>query len=606
MRSTVIALSLCLSLAHAAAAQMPRLAINDNRVSAGTLKNGLLELNLEITKGMWHPDGDGDAGVDVIALGEAGKRAMVPAPLIRVPLGTRVRARIHNKLDESMMVYGLNNTHALADSIRLQPGETREFTITASKPGNYVYAAWRSFRVASAENPAAGNDMTAGGAFVVDAPGAPQNDRVLVMNMMVDTTRVPRVQGFTSILATINGKSWPHTERFAHDVGDTIVWRVLNASIIPHPMHLHGFYYDVLSRTHRGVDTTYAPNAVRKVVTELLIGGTAMTMRWVPERAGNWLFHCHLTAHTQLHGPVVGAMKASGKHEHDAMHGMSNLMLGIVVRGSVRADAADREKRRLVATQSDSLPGDVVTRFNYSLDGARNDKAAGPVIVIHKDQPTAITVVNQTNEATAVHWHGIELESFSDGVAGFGGHGTRVSPLIAPGDSFTARMTPPRAGTFIYHTHVDELRQQRGGLYGALLVVDPKTYDASSERVILLGSPNDSAAQIGVWFNGEKQPDVFLEAGKTYRLRFIQIMTTRPAMYVALLDPSGKMSEWKLVAKDGADLPAHQSNTGPARQSTSNGETYDVMFTPNVAGTWKLEARANNGNVFGSMMVTVR
>ena len=67
MRSTLLALSLCLSFANAAGAQLPRLAINDNRVSAGSLKNGILDLDLQITKGMWHPDGDGDAGVDAIA-----------------------------------------------------------------------------------------------------------------------------------------------------------------------------------------------------------------------------------------------------------------------------------------------------------------------------------------------------------------------------------------------------------------------------------------------------------------------------------------------------------------------------------------------------------
>ena len=48
----------------------------------------------------------------------------------------------------------------------------------------------------------------------------------------------------------------------------------------------------------------------------------------------------------------------------------------------------------------------------------------------------------------------------------------RSSP---PGDSFTVLMTPPRAGTFIYHTHADELAQLTGGLYGALLVIPAHT-----------------------------------------------------------------------------------------------------------------------------------
>ena len=79
--------------------------------------------------------------------------------------------------------------------------------------------------------------------------------------------------------------------------------------------------------------------------------------------------------------------------------------------------------------------------------------------------------MNELAEPTAVHWHGIELESYFDGVAGFSGDAQRISPLIAPRDSFEARFTPPRAGTFIYHTHVDEERQQPAGLAGPIVVL---------------------------------------------------------------------------------------------------------------------------------------
>ena len=50
---------------------------------------------------------------------------------------------------------------------------------------------------------------------------------------------------------------------------------------------------------------------------------------------------------------------------------------------------------------------------------------------------------------------------------------SRTAPAIAPGDSFEARFTPPRAGTFIYHTHIDDIRQPSSGLYGAIIVLEP-------------------------------------------------------------------------------------------------------------------------------------
>ncbi len=61
-------------------------------------------------------------------------------------------------------------------------------------------------------------------------------------------------------------------------------------------------------------------------------------------------------------------------------------------------------------------------------------------------------MLNHLSTPTIIHWHGLELDSYYDGVMG-GGAGNQVTPLIAPGASFTARFTPNRAGTFIYHSH---------------------------------------------------------------------------------------------------------------------------------------------------------
>lgn len=603
MRTVLLCALLAVAFARSSVAQLPRLAINDNRSPAGTLKHGVLDIELEITTGMWHPDGDNAPGIAAIAFAEAGQRPSMPAPLIRVPQGTVVRARVRNTLNESMIVFGLRS-HALLDTVRIAAGGVHEFSITAAAPGNYGYGALRAFRVPSPENPATGNDLAAAGAFVVDdAVSAQQRDRVFVINMMARANRPPQRSELTTIIATLNGRAWPHNERPMHQVGDTIVWRIINASLIPHPMHLHGFFFDLLTRGYSSgqPDSIFSREQVRRAVTERLLPYQSMTMRWVPDRAGNWLFHCHLPVHTALRAPF-GPMKASATmHKHDAMNGMQNLMMGVTVQGPAAVEPASRRAYRLLVQGGDSVAGELGPRYRYTLNGLPNPKAAGPTIVLEQNQPAAITVVNDMREATAVHWHGIELESFNDGVAGFGGHGNRIAPLIEPGDSFVARMTPPRAGTFIYHTHVDERRQMGGGLYGALIVVPSgQTYDRQHDRVIVLGSASDTTP---ILFNGEKDYQMTLSAGETYRLRFVHIMIARPAMYVALVDDAGKEQEWKLVAKDGADLPAHQLRVTRARQSMSNGETYDVEFTPRQAGSYRLEARAGNGTVFGQVRV---
>ena len=78
----------------------------------------------------------------------------------------------------------------------------------------------------------------------------------------------------------------------------------------------------------------------------------------------------------------------------------------------------------------------------------------------------------------------MELESYYDGVHNWSGIGLRRAPLIEPGARFVVRFTPPRAGTFIYHTHLHDYRQLSSGLYGPLIVTEPgETLDPDTDHV---------------------------------------------------------------------------------------------------------------------------
>ena len=66
--------------------------------------------------------------------------------------------------------------------------------------------------------------------------------------------------------------------------------------------------------------------------------------------------------------------------------------------------------------------------------------------MLQRGEPVEITVVNRLAEPTAIHWHGIELDSYYDGVHGWSGIGKRITPLIEPGGTFPVRFTPPRTG----------------------------------------------------------------------------------------------------------------------------------------------------------------
>jgi len=279
------------------------------------------------------------------------------------------------------------------------------------------------------------------------------------------------------------------------------------------------------------------------------------------------------------------------------------------------AEPRERRALRLVA-QVDPVGGGTEQNpsYGYVLEerGRPSQSASGPIlpgptIVVRRGEPVAITVVNRLTEATAVHWHGIELDSYYDGVPDFAGHPRRIAPAIAPGDSFVARFTPPRSGTFIYHPHADEVRQQQAGLSGALLVVDSlERYDPAHDLVLMISVPRRDADRDRVLVNGSLDPSALeMRVGEHYRLRVINIHTYRPSMVARLLRDSTVLS-WRALAKDGMDLPSDQATTRPARVQMGNGETYDFEFTPETPGQLRLSVTAAVGNALASVPIIVR
>jgi Putative multicopper oxidases len=222
----------------------------------------------------------------------------------------------------------------------------------------------------------------------------------------------------------------------------------------------------------------------------------------------------------------------------------------------------------------------------------------GPVLILQRGEPVEITIVNRLTEATSIHWHGIEIDSYFDGVPGFSGHPGQIAPAVEPGQSFVAKFTPPRAGTFIYHTHSHDEAQLAGGLYGALIVLEPgERYDPATDHVMVIGLN-------GLVVPGEREPfalnglatpaPIRMRAGVPNRLRLINITANNVAL-TALLVRQFDVIEWTPVAKDGATLPPEQTQPRIARQLVSVGETYDFEIRPDRPGTLWLEIRRGSG-----------
>ena len=597
----------------------PAAAVNDNRVPGGTMRNGILEMNLVLQRATWYPEGEQGCGVNVFAFAEEGKTAQTPGPLIRVRVGAALRVVVRNALPTAIVVRGLldrpADTAVARKGAAIPAGESRTFEFRAATPGTYLYFATPTTNVTGFV-PA--NDYSqAVGALVVDPPENPGRDRIFVFTRWRGPQNsVARTQGYE--LMAFNGRSWPHTERITATVGDTVRWRVISANNDGHAMHLHGFHFVIESEGDLARDSIYSRDQQRHLVTQLMGPNNTMKLRWIPAREGNWIFHCHLMRHmsaSQRLDRMPGATPQAQHAEHTghAMNEMAGLVLGITVAPakSMAATQAGSSMRslRVFANQRERVFGDAPAHSFVVQDGDRPPAAdsiriPGSPIVLTRGALTQITVTNRLSHPLAVHWHGIELESFFDGVAGWSGAPGRIAPPIAPRDSFVVRMAPPRAGTFIYHVHNDHGQELQSGLYGPLIVLEPGArFDPETNRVFMITEAGPGPAPLSAagaerppFINGSATPSpIELVVGRTYRLRFI-VISASDIYAISLRDSTGVV-QWRQLAQDGADLPAAFRVMDRASAAGGPGETADFEFRPSTAGVMTLSADPFNASI---------
>jgi hypothetical protein len=126
------------------------------------------------------------------------------------------------------------------------------------------------------------------------------------------------------------------------------------------------------------------------------------------------------------------------------------------------------------------------------------------------------------------------------------------------------------------------------------VVLEPgQTYDPETDRLLVVsdGGPILNVIQgpfPPTLLNGSTTPPpIALHAGTRHRLRVINIRTDFPAD-VALLEGETPVT-WRMIARDGADLPAGQQTTGPATLTFAPGQIYDFEFTPTKPGDLTLK-----------------
>ena len=88
----------------------------------------------------------------------------------------------------------------------------------------------------------------------------------------------------------VNGEK--HVSDKPVTTGELQVWEVNNASLMDHPFHLHGFFFQVLEINGK------APEYKAWKDTVNLPPRTRVKIAWMPDnRTGTWMYHCHILEH---------------------------------------------------------------------------------------------------------------------------------------------------------------------------------------------------------------------------------------------------------------------------------------------------------------------
>ncbi|MEF3079808.1 MULTISPECIES: multicopper oxidase domain-containing protein [Flavobacteriaceae] len=113
-----------------------------------------------------------------------------------------------------------------------------------------------------------------------------------------------------------------------------------------------------------------------------------------------------------------------------------------------------------------------------------NGSIPGPVLEFDEGDLAIINVTNKMDEETSVHWHGLILPNFYDGVPYL------TTPPIKPGTTFQYRIPINQSGTYWYHSHT--MLQEQKGVYGSIIIhPKEKTLEYDKDLVVVLSDWTD-------------------------------------------------------------------------------------------------------------------
>ncbi|MCP5412048.1 MAG: copper resistance system multicopper oxidase [Alphaproteobacteria bacterium] len=294
-----------------------------------------------------------------------------------------------------------------------------------------------------------------------------------------------------------------------------------------------------------------------------------------------------------------------------------------------------------------------IGRISLDVDGraghavAINGMVPGPLLRFREGQNVRLSVTNDLEEDTSIHWHGLLVPFQMDGVPGV------TFPGIKRGETFVYEFPVKQSGTYWYHSHSG--LQEAEGHYGPIVIdpaqSDPVAYDR--EHVIVLSDfsfmkPHMIAKrmkqQSGL-FNYQKQTLVSLLAGKDQtfaerlqwsRMRMdpTDISDVTGAVFTFLVNGHGPDDNWTGLFQPGERVRLRFINTAaqmifdvriPGLKMTvvaadgqnvrpvevdefqiGNAETYDVIVQPTEDRAYTLVSEAVDRSGMGRATLAPR
>jgi manganese oxidase len=220
-----------------------------------------------------------------------------------------------------------------------------------------------------------------------------------------------------------------------------------------------------------------------------------------------------------------------------------------------------------------------------------NGQVHGPTIEAVEGDRVRIYVTNKLPESTSIHWHGVLVPSGMDGVAGLS------QKNIEPGETYKYEFRLRQHGTYMYHSHSDDMIQIALGMMG-MFIIHPRTPTGpkadrdfvllSSEWRIDVGTRRPVPIEMTdfnvLTFNGRSFPGtapLVAKYGDRVRIRFgnLSPMEHHPIHLHGFY--------WKITEMDGLQIPEAAQQFGNT-VLVAVGQTRTVEFIADNPGDWAM------------------